>query len=546
MTKLGKLAQKYASQGFHVFPLSPQSKIPLKGSRGLHDATTDPGQIEQWWTEHPDANIGIRTGQISNLTVVDFDPKSGGLSTLDAWGEVEGATATRVIKTQSGGYHLYFQFDERLHQTSSLAPGVDIRNEGGYVVAPGSEVDGNEYTVEWDLAPQPLPAFYLEIQSQKSKATTEARSAEGGAGDVMEGGRNNYLTKVAGALRRQGLPLDALESVLRATNEEMCDPPLDDREIGLIARSNARYEPLPEETPASTVVRACDLVGELKAYMADRDRIRGEPTGFGGLDTLLGGGLRLGEITVLHAEAKTGKNTVMHRIMLEFLRRNIPVGYASRELSPGEEVMPNILSIEFRKNFLDIETLPKEAEEFLLTCPLFFASGYGEFPLEQLDRWVRTLIETHNVQHFFLDHLHYMLMSEDYQQAAKLIKLLKTLAKKHKVQMFLIVQPTKIPDGMELGLNTLKGGSSIGQALDNLLTLKRLKECGDDVTELALVAARFRKAKTGKIVLKYDRNTMDLEEGEIEPLPQESEDTGPVFDRTRAGKVFSRLPGPIE
>jgi hypothetical protein len=228
----------------------------------------------------------------------------------------------------------------------------------------------------------------------------------------------------------------------------------------------------------------------------------------------------------------------MHKIILEFLSRNISVGYASRELSPAEEVLPNLLSIKLEKNLLTgINDVP-EAADLVKDWPLYFAYGYGEFPLEELQLWVKNLAENYGVKHFFLDHLHYMLMNEDYQQAARLIKTLKSLAKKLKVQMFIIIQPTKVLDGAELGLNTLKGGSAIGQTIDNLLTLRRVKEC-EDVTELALTHARGRNCKPGRICLKYDRETMDLEEGKVEPLEEESAPAiAPKFGRS--------FPAPIE
>jgi KaiC/GvpD/RAD55 family RecA-like ATPase len=80
--------------------------------------------------------------------------------------------------------------------------------------------------------------------------------------------------------------------------------------------------------------------------------VKGEPTGLSGLDKLLGGGQRLGEVTCWHAEAKTGKNTLWHKLMHLWLSRKEPVAiaYASRELTPESEVLPNLLSLERKEN----------------------------------------------------------------------------------------------------------------------------------------------------------------------------------------------------
>jgi len=528
LSKLKQLALKYASQGFHVFPLSPGSKIPMKGTRGLHDATTDPSQIEAWWDQTPEANIGIRTGEVSGISVVDFDHKSGGIETLRRWPEE--AKSTFAVQTAGGGFHHYYSYDPDLKQTAGLDTGVDVRNDGGYVVGPGSRIGEAEYRVYVATAFQAVPEFIKE--KQRSRAPTkdraslsEAKASEGAENSVLEGGRNAYLTRIAGALRRQGFGQEDLEEILRQVNEVRCDPPLPEKEVATIAWSNARYEPEPDEIPSSTVVKVQDLTKAMNTYLVDTNRVAGETTGLEGLDKMLGGGLRQGEITALHAEAKTGKNTVMHRIILEFLRRKIPVGYASRELSPAEEVLPNLLSIEIGKNLLLAEEVVPNADELVADWPLYFAYGYGEFPLEQLEEWVENLSKNFGVKHFFLDHLHYMLMNEDYQLAARLIKKLKTLAKTHNVQMFLIIQPTKVLDGVELGLNTLKGGSAIGQTIDNLLTLRRVKDC-ENVTEMALTHARSRRAKPGRIHLQYDPETMDLTEGEILPPGEEESEEG--------------------
>jgi hypothetical protein len=137
-------ALAYAQEGLYVFPLQPHGKTPLT-AHGLEDATTDPMTIETWWGRWPEANIGIRTG---DLVVVDED-RLGALEEFAA--EVhETIPATGVVKTGSGR-HFYFNQPEgeRIRNTAGrLAPGIDTRGDGGYVVAPPSvHPDGSIY--EW-------------------------------------------------------------------------------------------------------------------------------------------------------------------------------------------------------------------------------------------------------------------------------------------------------------------------------------------------------------------------------------------------------------
>src|SRR5436309_6082569 len=66
-------ALEYAQRGWHVFPLAPGTKKPIKGSNGFKDATTSASRIRDWWRESPDANVAIATGTVSGVFVVDAD-----------------------------------------------------------------------------------------------------------------------------------------------------------------------------------------------------------------------------------------------------------------------------------------------------------------------------------------------------------------------------------------------------------------------------------------------------------------------------------------
>ena len=158
-------ALNYAEKGWHVLPLhtavngtcscskrdcgSP-GKHP-RTEHGLSDATTDPNIIKEWWTRWPDANIGVRTGQISGVVVLDIDPKNGGLESWSELQDIHGRVDALTCHTGGGGLHLYFQAPETELKSSAgeIAPGVDTRAEGGYVIAPPSlHISGNRYAWE--------------------------------------------------------------------------------------------------------------------------------------------------------------------------------------------------------------------------------------------------------------------------------------------------------------------------------------------------------------------------------------------------------------
>ncbi|MEU6340680.1 bifunctional DNA primase/polymerase [Streptomyces sp. NPDC046977] len=174
-----------AERGWHVHPLRPGSKTPaLHGERscpGTGDcaaghrkweqrATTDPARIRSAWAVRP-FNIGIATGP-SGLLVVDLDT----LKPTDVEGTPDGVTSftalceragqpvpvTRTVRTAGGGMHLYFTTPDgaRLGSTAgTLAPKIDTRGWGGYVVAPGSTTPHGPYTVVDDAPVAELPKW---------------------------------------------------------------------------------------------------------------------------------------------------------------------------------------------------------------------------------------------------------------------------------------------------------------------------------------------------------------------------------------------------
>jgi putative DNA primase/helicase len=144
--RLRAAALAYAKRGWHVFPLLVGSKEPAT-ARGFYDATLDLATIGTWWRWTPH-NIGIATGPISRLFVVDFDPGS----------DQEGLTPT--VET-GRGFQRYFEADLDLPSTAGrLGPHIDTRGTGGYVVAPLSiHPNGKEYRFchQGDWSPDGLP-----------------------------------------------------------------------------------------------------------------------------------------------------------------------------------------------------------------------------------------------------------------------------------------------------------------------------------------------------------------------------------------------------
>lgn len=522
--------------GYKVFPCVPGEKRPLTG-KGLYDASNDPHDAQTWWEMFPDANIGLPCGKENGICVLDIDSKSGGFKSLN---EIESHLPdTYAVQTGSGGLHLYFKHHDGLKNRVGLLPGIDFRNDGGYVLSEGS-VTTAEYLPVNDYQIQPLPQFLIDlIQKHQSTSTLEKIASEQSSSPaeqqeglkIPEGGRNNYIASVAGLLRRKGISESAATNCCLTENLEKCNPPLPEHEVRQCVKSVFRYAIDPTSTIQSDVantiadsnnkvagwVSASDLTSELKAFLNDEDLIKGTPTGFESLDQLLGGGKRVGEITCWHAHAKTGKNAFWHKLMHFWLKSGVPVAYASRELTPAREVLPNLLSIEHQENAWTKKDSEKY-EKSLQKWPLYFARGYGYFPWEEIEVWLHEMIAK-GVKHFWFDHLHYMLLDpEEHKEASILIKKLKTFVMTHNVHIDIIVQPNKLLEGQKLGLATIKGGAAIGQAIDNLIVLERDKE-QKDVMKVTLDVARSRLASPGTIHFQYYKETTDfIEVIKAEPI----------------------------
>lgn len=132
----------YAEHGLHVFPLSPGSKKPLPRTHGLTDASPDPDKVRAWWGRVPDANIGVATGHLVDVLDVDGLPGNIALARDTVQGLLDDCHAFQlgqVLTPRPGGRHFYTSAAGH-HNGASLAPGVDYRGAGGYVVAPPSRI----------------------------------------------------------------------------------------------------------------------------------------------------------------------------------------------------------------------------------------------------------------------------------------------------------------------------------------------------------------------------------------------------------------------
>lgn len=211
-------ALRYASEGFYVFPvyepLANGCSCSKAGCRGKHprtvngvkDATTDANKIKEWWQKWPNASIGLATGAISGVSVVDLDGAEGIAS-----GRSLGLTSTVTALTGNGKQLFYADSQGNLsNSVKKIAAGLDTRGNGGYVVVPPSlHPCGKRYV--WERGPlsrkalQPCPNLTqvstVGIGGVVGKPDGWIAEALGG---MKHGNIDNTLVSVLGRMRRDG------------------------------------------------------------------------------------------------------------------------------------------------------------------------------------------------------------------------------------------------------------------------------------------------------------------------------------------------------
>lgn len=143
-----------AKAGWLVFPARPDKSPYITGWQT--NATKDPAVITKWWTSRPDAMPAIPTGKVTGLAVLDVDVKNGkdGEAALRTPGYNLEVLSSLRVSTPSGGQHIYFKWHEGLRcSIDKIAPGVDVRAEGGFVIAPGAVNETGSYTALENTSP---------------------------------------------------------------------------------------------------------------------------------------------------------------------------------------------------------------------------------------------------------------------------------------------------------------------------------------------------------------------------------------------------------
>jgi hypothetical protein len=244
MRPLGDHALALADRGLFVFPCQPSSKTPAT-AHGHLDSTRDFDIIGEWWRQNPDYNIAVATGRRSGFFAPDIDGPDAEAALRKLETE-HGALPPTIEAITARGRHIYLKATVPIgNSVGKLAPGIDVRGDGGYVLVPPSvHPSGRRYCWSVDSADGLAdPPQWLIDKIVADKSTPNGRhprvpavewrrlAREGAA----EGARNDTLTKLCGHLL--SLPyIDAglVLELLLSWNQTRCRPPLSDAEVATV------------------------------------------------------------------------------------------------------------------------------------------------------------------------------------------------------------------------------------------------------------------------------------------------------------------------
>lgn len=220
----------------------PDDELGCDVGHGLHDATLDLATIDRWWQANLEANVGIATGETSGIAVVDVDLDKNPNALVDLEALVGELPPTLTVRTGGGGLHyIYERPDGGIRNSSGkLSDSVDIRGDGGYIVAPPSIHPDTRTRYQWEhkVAPAPFPQVILDRLAELDRKPEPTSAPDiGVAGDpwgtrileaeiariatAPEGTRNETLFKAAcnvfeamkGGHIDTGVAWDQLESI---------------------------------------------------------------------------------------------------------------------------------------------------------------------------------------------------------------------------------------------------------------------------------------------------------------------------------------------
>ena len=487
--KLLEFALDCLKKGISVFPTG-KDKTPLLNWKEFQSRYATEAEVRSWFDTYEDPQIGVVTGKISNLTVVDVeynDPKTGKLGDPSFLPQ-----NTMIVRTGGGGYHYYFLYDPEIRNKARIKELVDIRGEGGYVVSPFSVSSKGPYSILQNapLVPFPKELFpkAIDIFSLPSTSHTFEKRELNSYQGAGAGQRNQEMAKYIGYVLTQIHPADwdsqGWNIVMGANNRNT--PPLSLRELQVtfesIKRTERRANPLGRamsqiEAQNSSPQILSDGSDEIK-HIADVaaeqhiDQTDIYPLQMPCFDKVIMGGVSPGDLVVVAGQSGHGKTSLVQDWTLSLVRGE----KKPKSLWFSYEVLPTHLWTKFQEMGM--------TREDCAFIPCKNTSGNVA--------WVEAKIkegkEKFGIKMVMIDHLGFLLpktsgilgskMSPNYSSfLTQVVRDLKSIALKEEVIIFLPVHMRRAEKGSKRSdMDDIKDSSGIGQEADLVFLIERERD----------------------------------------------------------------------
>ena len=473
-----KRGLEYIKQGWSIIPVEPRGKKTLIKWEEFQNRKASETELRQWLIKWPDMNLGIVTGSISNLAVVDLDGPKG----LQYGRKIR--LGGSVVSLTGAGKHLFYRWAEGLRNSASkIAEGVDIRGEGGYVVAaPSTHVSGRIY--RWErFVPGLIPDFpqgLLAVTFAESIIKTEkdenwlSKALE----EMKNGHVHNTLVSVLGKFRAHNF--SEFDTVAAISDSALKGGMSMEELKAKVAEIWGRYEPnvwqsgtysqgLPHYVGMSSglSIKSPTNDNDFEQFNAglqrttDLDNGRKLSSGFSTLDRYLEGGLKSERLFVWAARTGTGKT-------------NIAIALSYNLCKSGKKVLYFSTEFKYKKIWAWMYPYCRDVEEFrslaFNVCDSFKPS------VEQIE----TAIQEIKPDVFIFDYIQHI--SKDKDRLTEFMQGCQFLQSKYDCQGIILAQLGRASDWVENGkrieprMDMIECSSSIEESSSRVILLSTMRE----------------------------------------------------------------------
>lgn len=513
-----ELARSYLNQGFSIIPIQPYGKKPLVAWKEYQTRLPRKEEVDHWFTG--DNNIGIVTGAISNLIVIDCDSDEA-----TEMAKQKGLPPSPVSKT-AHGYHFFYRYTDgvRNFQKRDDLPGIDLRAEGGYVVAPPStHPEGPIYTWVKNLSDLVNPPTW--ILADKTQKTNLALLSTAGA---TQGTRNDSLARLTGKWCKN-LTYQEVLDLANGWNKKN-NPPLPELEVLTTVNSIWANEQrsknvvlVPKEFKKITEqeIISIDSLKQKTKSLFTNGVIKGEYPGWMNLEPFYT--VRKGEWTLVTGIPGHGKTEFLDNLLVKLATNsNWKFGIFSAENLPHERHTVSLIEKYTGKPFLHgfnnrlTEEELNTATDFLNQHFFFLNPTEEDQSVDRILQIGKVLIAKHGIDGLLidpwneLDHSRPASMNET-EYISTALSHLRRFARLNQIHIWVVAHPAKMPRSKEDGTYPVPspydvhGSAHWRNKADNAICVWRDLVNKDSPTEIHVQKIRFREiGKIGMAQLVYN------------------------------------------